>query len=69
MEPSRNPLQVILLMSGLVAQNVGIGPNAPTHLGMIFEFLLDDKCTSAISHHLGLMRMTTHLTDLEIAGM
>jgi hypothetical protein len=50
MEPSRNPLQVILLMSGLVAQNVGIGPNAPTHLGMIFEFLLDDKCTSAISY-------------------
>jgi hypothetical protein len=50
MEPSRNTLQVIFLMSGLVAQNVGIGPNAPTHLGMIFEFLVDKKCASAISY-------------------
>ena len=50
MKQERILLQVALLMSGLVAQNVGIGPNARTHLGRIFEFLLDDKCTSAISY-------------------
>jgi hypothetical protein len=34
MKPERILLQVALLMGGLAAQNVGIGTNTPTHLGV-----------------------------------
>ena len=34
LKPNRTLLQVAPLMGGLAAQNVGIGTNAPTHLGV-----------------------------------